>query len=208
MNIMIANKSRLLGEGVSMMIKASFSDADILVTDSAKDVVRNLNGASHEQWNVILIDSQISKLISPDRLHSLIPNAKVCLFNAKKQLRTCDEYLKTGYNGVLPESSSSHDLKKAMKALLSGRDFFPEDNRASKGIFRVRKDAAKHPLITLREQEILAFVALGLSNKEIANHLNLAESTIKRHVSNTFKKLDVKNRVEATHFANEKGLLH
>lgn len=206
---MIANESRLLGEGVRMMIKASFANAEIVVTDSAKDVIRSINGSSRSDWNIILIDSQLSKLISPKRLHSLMPETKVCLFNAKRNGKTHDEHLKTGFNGVLAESSSSNDLKKAMGTLLSGRDFFPEEsNRSYRGFFRTSHKNSKKTIITHREKEILSLMALGLSNKEIARHFDLAEATVKRHVSNTFKKLGAKNRVEATQIANKKGLLH
>lgn len=209
MNIMIANESRLLGEGVSMMIKASFANADIVVTDSAKDVIRTIGRPAKSDWQIILIDSQLSELISPKRLNRLIPEAKVCLFNAKKNWISYDEHHRKGFNGVLDDSSSSGDLKKAMKALLSGRDFFPEEtNQFSRGFFRTKQKSNKTSVITYREQEVLSLMALGLSNKEIARHFGLAEATVKRHISNTFKKLGVKNRVEATHMANEKGLLH
>lgn len=208
MNIMIANESRLLAEGVSMIIKSSYSDAHILVTDSAKDVIRNLNSPTNNPWQVILIDTQLSKLISPKRLHRLIPDTKVCLFNSNKYVKTCDEHLKTGFNGVLTESSSSGELKQAIKVLLSGRNFFPEDsNPHSKGFFRIAQKSKKKSLITHREQEIISLIALGLSNKEIARHCELAETTVKRHISNIFKKLGVKNRVEASRLAKEHGLL-
>lgn len=209
MNIMIANESRLLGEGVSMMIKASFANADIVVADSAKDIIRTINGPSTNSWHVILIDSQLSKLIKPKRLHHLMPGAKVCLFNAKKSRTTPDEYLRAGFNGVLADSTSPNDLKKAMGTLLSGRDFFPEEaSHSRRGFFRSPQRDNKKTVITHREQEILSLMALGLSNKEIARHLDVAEATVKRHISNAFKKLGAKNRVEATQMANEKGLLH
>lgn len=209
MNIMIANESRLLGEGVSMILKASYSDADILVTDSAKDIIRSLNKTANSHWHVILIDTHLSKLVSPSRLHKLLPGAKVCLFDSKEHSKAYDEHLKTGFNGVLTESSSSSDLKQAMRVLLSGRNFFPEeDSSCSRGFFKTNKKNSVKSLVTHREQEVLSLVALGLSNKEIANHCDLAEATVKRHISNTFKKLGVKNRVEAAHLANEQGLLH
>lgn len=208
MNIMIANESRLLGEGVSMIIKSSFDDADILVTDSAKDVIRNLNRPSNSHWQVILIDATLSKLIDLKRLRTLLPDTKVCLFNSKEPLQA-HEYLKTGFNGILTELSSSNDLKQAIKTFLSGRDFFPEaDNTRAKGFFKIAHKINQTTLITHREQDILSLMSLGLSNKEIACHCDLAEATVKRHISNTFKKLGVKNRVEAAHLATERGLLH
>jgi DNA-binding NarL/FixJ family response regulator len=56
-------------------------------------------------------------------------------------------------------------------------------------------------LLSERESEVLRFVAKGLSNKEIAGRMRLSPSTVKRHIENIFRKLHVKNRVEAAVYA-------
>ena len=55
--------------------------------------------------------------------------------------------------------------------------------------------------LSQREREVLKFLAKGLSNKEIAVSMRLSPSTVKRHVENIFRKLQVKNRVEAAIYA-------
>lgn len=61
--------------------------------------------------------------------------------------------------------------------------------------------------LTKRESEVLDFLIEGLANKDIANALNVALPTIKLHVSNIFKKLNVKNRTQAALMAFEMGLV-
>ena len=62
-----------------------------------------------------------------------------------------------------------------------------------------------HFPLSERERKVLKFVAMGLSNKEIAVSMKLSPSTVKRHVENILKKLHVKNRVEAAVYAVTKA---
>jgi two-component system, NarL family, nitrate/nitrite response regulator NarL len=62
---------------------------------------------------------------------------------------------------------------------------------------REKAKADRFSTLTLREEQVLDCLATGLSNKEIARHLNLSEKTIKHYVMELFDKLDVRNRVEA-----------
>jgi DNA-binding NarL/FixJ family response regulator len=67
--------------------------------------------------------------------------------------------------------------------------------------------AAEHPALTERETEILRFVASGATNAEIARQLWITQQTVKFHVSNVYRKLDVANRTEACHYAHVNGLV-
>ncbi|MCL4157992.1 UNVERIFIED_CONTAM: hypothetical protein GTU68_006784, partial [Idotea baltica] len=63
------------------------------------------------------------------------------------------------------------------------------------------------PNITQREREILARVAQGKANKEIASDLGIAEDTVKRHMSHVFRKLGVNDRAQATAEAIRQGIV-
>ncbi|HRM69863.1 MAG TPA: response regulator transcription factor, partial [Thauera phenylacetica] len=67
-------------------------------------------------------------------------------------------------------------------------------------------EAAELDKLSPREREILRFIARGQSNKEIARALELAESTVKIHVQNMLRKLNLSSRVQAAVFAVENGL--
>jgi DNA-binding NarL/FixJ family response regulator len=67
--------------------------------------------------------------------------------------------------------------------------------------------ATEHSSLTERELEILRFVASGATNSEIAGQLWITQQTVKFHVSNIYRKLDVANRTEACHYAHVNGLV-
>jgi len=67
--------------------------------------------------------------------------------------------------------------------------------------------ATEHSSLTARETEILRFVASGATNAEIARELWITQQTVKFHVSNVYRKLDVANRTEACHYAHVNGLI-
>ena len=67
--------------------------------------------------------------------------------------------------------------------------------------------ATEHSTLTEREAEILRFVASGATNAEIARQLWITQQTVKFHVSNVYRKLDVANRTEACHYAHVNGLV-
>jgi DNA-binding NarL/FixJ family response regulator len=85
------------------------------------------------------------------------------------------------------------------------RKYFPSKSPASKGIVNEKK--LKQVGLSKREYEILQLIDQGLSNQEIADRLFLSESTVKKHVSNLFLKLDVQRRTEAIKRAKELEIL-
>ncbi len=72
---------------------------------------------------------------------------------------------------------------------------------------RILQSGAGHEELTLREGEVLRHVALGRSNKEIADALAIGEETVKTHVANVLAKLSVENRGQATVQALKRGLI-
>jgi len=198
MNILIANEGRLIGEGIGSIIKSSFNQANIVVINSGNNLVEKVITSASNAWNVILVDPKLSKLAPPKWLHKHSPNTKVCLISTQDNSNIKIELLKQGFNGLLSTSSTASEVEYLMGMMLSGKNYFPENtNLPIRRFAKNIENNSKSNSITYRQREILSLVALGLSNKEVANHYGLAESTVKRHLSNIFSKLGVQNRVEA-----------
>jgi DNA-binding NarL/FixJ family response regulator len=117
--------------------------------------------------------------------------------------------LEAGLYGVLSKSQSDNEILSAIKDILSGRIYVPLSIthvdarivRASRGegpdAAPLQVSTASVPKLTRRQLEVLPLLARGMSNKEIARQLKIAEGTIKIHASGVLRVLRVRNRTEA-----------
>jgi DNA-binding NarL/FixJ family response regulator len=120
----------------------------------------------------------------------------------------------TGASGFLLKDASAAQLAEAVRVVAAGEALLaPSVTRRLIGEFarlggpRGRAGGRIEDL-TERETEVLALVAQGLSNAEIAAHLVIAEQTVKTHVSRMLTKLGLRDRAQAVVFAYETGLIH
>ena len=114
-----------------------------------------------------------------------------------------------GVNGYILKDSESVELKKAIFAVNSGETYIQPSlipSLNSRMIER-NKDDEKIRLLTNRELEVLKLLSFGMFNKEVAEKLSISERTVKNHVSNIFKKLEVTDRTQAAVFAIRNNLI-
>lgn len=117
-----------------------------------------------------------------------------------------------GVSGLLARDSHPDDFARAIRVLASGNAFLaPEVAREVFGWMRSQRCAAGPGLVpgllTHREQEILAHLAVGMSNIEISRKLHIVEPTVKYHVSQMLRKLGLRDRLQAVVFAYQNDLL-
>ena len=110
--------------------------------------------------------------------------------------------LSHGASAFILKHVDPRDLASALRQACDGSVFrtlgeAPEEDGA----------AARHAGLTSSELRVLKAMAVGLSNKEIAKELWLSEQTVKFHLRNIYRKLDVANRTEASRFAYQYGLI-
>jgi DNA-binding NarL/FixJ family response regulator len=123
------------------------------------------------------------------------------------------EALRAGASGFLLKDASPADLIAAVRIVAAGDALLApsitrrliEDFARNRPI--TRPTTTRLGKLTPRETEVLALIAQGRSNGEIAAHLVLAEQTVKTHVSRILDKLDLRNRAQAVVFAYESGLV-
>jgi DNA-binding NarL/FixJ family response regulator len=112
--------------------------------------------------------------------------------------------VRAGALGYLLKDASAADVVAAVRAVYRGEAVCPSKFCAT--LFRVVAQMAKdppslvstpRPELTLRQQQLLALVAKGLTNKEIASRLNLSEFTVRNHIHRILKQVDAENRSQA-----------
>ena len=103
----------------------------------------------------------------------------------------------------------SEALKKAINAVINGENYIQPKliPLLNKKLVTRDKDKDKIDSLTSRELEVLIQVANGMFNKEIATSLNISERTVKNHISNIFKKIDVSDRTQAAVFAIKNDII-
>lgn len=154
--------------------------------------------------DVVLMDLQLPGISGIEATRILLaahPGARVLIFSTFARDEEIQAALRVGALGYLQKSSSRDDLLTAIQTVAAGGTSLPPD------IARRLDTLSAEPDITPREREILARIALGKANKEIAAQLGIAEDTVKQHVSRILQKLHVNDRAQATAEAIRRGLV-
>jgi NarL family two-component system response regulator LiaR len=138
-----------------------------------------------------------------DRIREQHPKVKVVILSVSTDPELIQNILNRGASAYIVKSVNLQDLPSALRQALEGTVYsavgLPE--RA------VEDEAAKAVGLTERETTILKALARGLSNEAIGKELWVAEQTVKFHLTNIYRKLEVSNRTEAARYAYEHGLV-
>ena len=191
-------------------------DARIAAVAEAADAGQAQRAAAATQPDVILLDNHLPGVAGVDALPGLreaAPAARVLMLTVSEDERDLSAALRGGAAGYLLKTVDSERLVAALLATRAGDAVIsPEMTAKLVTAFRslpadADADAEPDPLKTLspREREILAHIARGASNKEIARALEIAETTVKIHVQHILRKLGMSSRVQAAVYAAHRG---
>ena len=131
-----------------------------------------------------------------DQMRALSPTPKVVIVTMFEDPGLMRRFLSLGTSGYVLKSASSKQLIGAVRAAV----FDPKDENVVVGMPREmleRAEGGSNGVLSARELEILLLAARGLSNRQIATRVQLAEGTVKRHLSNSYHKMEVGSRGEA-----------
>ena len=153
---------------------------------------------------VVLMDLQLRGLggvAATAALRAHDPAARVLIFSTFARTDEIQDALDAGALGYVQKASSRDELIAALNCVARGARYIPAE--LGKRLTALRLG----PAITARERQILAFVAAGRANKEIAVALEISEATVKRHVSHILEKMNVNDRAEASVEAIRRGIV-
>jgi DNA-binding NarL/FixJ family response regulator len=140
---------------------------------------------------------------------AVVPTLRAIVLTRVTEPRLIDEALRAGAVAYVIKTALADDLRSAVRQAFSHSIYLPA-SRPDAPAPPAAKPAAAHANaagLTRRELEILQLVAEGLSNAELARTLWVTEQTVKFHLSNIYRKLEVANRTEASRWAAVHGLL-
>ncbi len=209
MKILVAGDHAVFRVGLVYLVQRLDPEAEIL---EASDYAEALDIAEREEdMNLILVDLLMPGSDGYSGLSSLRDRARavpIIVVSARENPSDIQASLDNGAMGYLPKSSSSEVMLNAIRLVLAGGMYLPPallgpregDPRADgmeTGFGRPRLSEQVARSLTRRQRDVMRLLALGRSNKAIAQELELAEGTVKVHVSAIFKALNVTNRTEA-----------
>jgi two-component system, NarL family, nitrate/nitrite response regulator NarL len=155
--------------------------------------------AAEHAPNVLLLDLHADFSVEAvRRLATDFPAMRTMIFTVTADAEQVVGGLRAGAAGYLLKGASGAELIDSIRGVHRGESYV--DASLAAKLFMATLDKAKadrFPSLSRREEQVLNCLTRGLSNKEIARQLALAEKTIKHHVSELFYKLQVRNRVEA-----------
>jgi two-component system nitrate/nitrite response regulator NarL len=185
---------------------------DFEVIGEAVDGLEGVKRAKELKPDIVLLDLHMPGLAGLDALGLILqesPACQVVLLTVSEDAEDLALALKKGAAGYLLKNiDADYLLESLRKVMESDAVISPEMTSKLVASFRKSEPAAASEIkkLTPREGEMLAQLALGLSNKEIAGKLDVAESTVKIHLQSILKKLGVNNRVQAAIYAVEHRL--
>jgi two-component system, NarL family, response regulator DegU len=190
------------------------TENDIHVVGEASDGRAIQTLVEHHQPDVILMDINmpgIDGVTATRELKSQVPDVRIIILTMFSEDGHVIRAVRAGADAYLLKNSESSRVVDAIRAVHRGESII-EPQLASKLLseFRRVSDVREEDTIgglTAREVDLLRLVASGMSNKEIAQHLSLAESTVKNRLSLLFEKLGVKDRTQAAIYALSHGLI-
>jgi DNA-binding NarL/FixJ family response regulator len=215
--VLIVDDQPLLRAGFRMILE---SEPDLEVVGEAADGEEAVATARRLRPDVVLMDIRMPRLDGVEATRRLAgPRAddpiKVLMLTTFDLDEYVVEAIRAGASGFLLKDVPPEDLIEAIRVIADGKALLaPSVTRRLLDKFAQRLPATGDQpkpeavsSLTERESEILALVARGLSNAEIAETLVIGETTVKTHVSRLLMKLGLRDRVQAVVFAYEHGLV-
>jgi DNA-binding NarL/FixJ family response regulator len=205
--VILVDDHAILRDGLKTLIA---QESDMTVVGEATGS-RQLQGMlTKVNPTVIMMDINMPEMNGIDLtkwVKSNYPNIKIMILTMYKN----DEYfmaaIREGADGYLLKDSPSEDVIAALRTISRGESVIPAVMTKKLLSLHHAENKAEDNLLTSREMEVLLKLVEGLSNKEIADRLFISDKTVKIHVSNIFKKLDVKSRSQAIIYAVQNQLV-
>jgi DNA-binding NarL/FixJ family response regulator len=154
--------------------------------------------------DVVLMDLQMGEaggIEAVTRICQDHPEAKILVFSSFARDEDIYRAIRAGALGYLQKAAPREELLDAVRQVAAGNRYLPRE------IAQRLADRLSRPEPSPREREVLALIAKGRSNKEVASDLGLSEDTVKRHVSNLMAKLGAQDRTQAVTEALRRGLI-
>lgn len=206
---MLADDHNLVRKGIKQLLEF---DGKIKVVAEVSDGEECLNQLEIVQPEVLLLDINMPNKNGMEVLEEIRKqklSVKVLILTGHNEIEYVMKAIDIGADGYVLKESELTELVKAILAVTRGECYIQSNliPALKNKLVSANSDKDKIISLTKRELEVLVQVANGRFNKEIANILDISERTVKNHISNIFRKIDVVDRTQAAVFAIKNNLV-
>jgi DNA-binding NarL/FixJ family response regulator len=208
--ILIIEDNRVLRDGLTVMLNGQ-PDMHVVATIGSGNSV--LEKASETKPHVILLDvglKNFNELSVVESVRKNIPDAKVIGMGFIPTQSDIVEFVAAGASGFILKSALVKDFLSSVRSVARGEKVLPPSltdslfsHVASLTVAKRKGSPSQAVRMTTREREIIVLIADGLSNKEIAQRLNIATHTVKSHVHNVMEKLALHTRLQLAKYMHD-----
>lgn len=198
LTMLIVDDHPLYREGVAGALLKAWAESRVLQASSAEEGMRLLE--ANPATDLALVDLRLpgsDGYVALQEYGARFPQVARVLVSGVEGREAGDKARRCGASGFIPKSMSVQALIGAVRTVLDGGTFFPPAGAP----------APQDGGLSLRQIEVLALLSEGMSNKQIARRLLLAERTVKSHVTEVMQRLGVSNRTHAVVEAARRGLV-
>jgi len=208
--VFLCDDHTLFRQGLKKLLEL---EPDIQIVGEASNGIEMLDRLKKAGPDIILMDigmPQMDGIAATYKIKKILPHVNIIIVTIYEDEPHIFEAIKAGAMGYILKDASITGLTEAIRRVYKGEALIQPviatkilQEFATLASSEKKKIKADDKLcdLTEREEEILSLVALGYTNKEIANKLGIAEKTVKNHISNIFQTLHVTNRTKATLYA-------
>ncbi|NIY77496.1 response regulator transcription factor [Thalassospira sp. HF15] len=217
MRILLADDHDLVREAISLLFQQYFDDCEVAEAGALDPALELI--AANNTFDLVLLDLRMPGMNGLEglkrTLEQVADSTFVVLLSGAYRSDDVRKAIEAGAHGFIPKTLRGQALANAVQLVLAGDKYLPSsiltdmndsmsgsgdgENRLAGG-FGNEGDFAR---LTPREREVLALLSEGRPNKDIARHLDLREITVKYHLKNIYRKLNVSNRAQAVKMALE-----
>lgn len=199
MQVIVISESLIIRKGIIGILENEAAITNITHSHLYTDIYK-------DNYDLVLIDLNKNnrQYIYDLQELKMKKNTKIMVLDFYEDNTLFSQCMKIGVDGYILANIDSEDIDYAVKQISRGKKYFDADlieNYLSKGGTEYIEE------LTKREQEILVCIAKGKSNLEISKALHITEHTVKKHTSNIFAKLNLKDRMQAALYAYDRGIV-
>ena len=205
--ILIIDDHALFRDGLSYVLDGLNMNVSLLQASSYESAIELVSYG--ENIDLVLLDLDLPGISNLDALKGVaehLPSAKIVILSGNEKGQILRDAFNYGAKGYIPKSTHADVMVNALKLVLSGGVYIPEQLLANDD-FQSSPEKNAITIFSPRRQQVLELMATGKSNKEIARDMSLTDSTVRVHVTYILNALGASNRTHAVQIAVQQGLV-